>query len=193
MCRKNGDCEKWLGSASSATKKLAATVNGPLLEKFEAGLPNKCAHFFRDGKSYVSCNVFLPCRVRAGAPLFNEGAEWLLNNCRSSNKELIASLRQASVVWPLLRALQSRFRNDCNEEQLHAIAHEDWEKHRLSKPVKARDIDWSQVFLCLVLRLFCCLPPRGGKVLMAPRFGVSQGIRSDGTAKVSRSLHATRC
>ena len=62
-----------------------------------------------------------------GAPLFDEGSEGLLNDCEKSNRELLSALRR-----------------DDNEEALHKIAVDDWQKGRMTRPMKAKDVDLSQ-------------------------------------------------
>ena len=78
---------------------------------------------------HVSCR--LGCCVAAGAPLINEGAEWSLGHCRTSNDELFAQLRY-----------------DENEEQLHQIALDDAAKHRMSAPVRVNADIAGRVLCC---------------------------------------------
>ena len=68
---------------------------------------------------------------RWGAPLFDEGAEKQFNNAAVSNRELL-----------------ERVRCDENEEALHQIAFDDWEKGRMTKPRKAKDMKTEMARLC---------------------------------------------
>ena len=55
----NGERDKWFEAASEETKRLTATVNGPLFEQLleEAGHPDiKCADLFRVG-STLACDM----------------------------------------------------------------------------------------------------------------------------------------
>ena len=56
------------------------------------------------------------------------GAAQCFNNCAGSNKVLMASLRE-----------------DVNDVKLHQIALDDWAQDRMSEPVRASDMDTSQV------------------------------------------------
>ena len=69
---KSGERDKWFSNASEDTKRLTATVNGPLFEQLikEAGHPDvKCADLFREGKlvcvRLVSVSVFFACCTRS--------------------------------------------------------------------------------------------------------------------------------
>jgi len=131
-------------------------VNGPLLAELAARINGDmgCVDFFREGSALCACSLVMGCvHFAIGAPLLDDDADWCRGRCKPSNTELLASLRA-----------------DANEEQLHKIAFEDWEKHRMSEPVKANDIDTSQ--------MLCC-----------PRFGVAQGIKPDGSEKVRAVDH----
>ena len=75
-----------------------------------------------------------------GAPLFDEGAEEHLDKCETSNRELLASLR-----------------HDENEKALHTIAFEDWQKYRMTKPVRALDADISQARHCSCTTRLCAI------------------------------------
>ena len=90
----------------------------------------------------------------SGAPLFDEEEYWChWRRCKASNSELLASLRE-----------------DARAMQLHQIAIDDYAKHRMSKPVRAAEIDFSKVLCC-------------------PRFAIEQGVRPDGTEKVRAVDH----
>ena len=64
----------------------------------------------------------------AGGPLYDEGAEQQLGDCRESNQALIASLRP-----------------DSNEDALHKIALGDYEKGRMTEPRRVTEADIDQV------------------------------------------------
>ncbi len=133
-CRNSGECDKWLAGASPATKKLAATVNGPLMHMLATSIGHVdagCVEMFREGcqsRAQRGMCAFASCLLSPGAPLYDDGAEEMMSNCCASNGELLASIRQ-----------------DDNEEELHKIALEDWEKDRMSEPVRASKVDTSQV------------------------------------------------
>ena len=66
--------------------------------------------------------------IRAGAPLFDVGADRLFSHGVASNNELLSSLRE-----------------DTNGAQLQKIAFDDAAKHRMTTPVRACDFDTRQV------------------------------------------------
>jgi hypothetical protein len=106
-------------------------VNGPLLEELAHSINFKNAHcvdFFRQGKGDKLCACLIVAFIRAGAPLFDDGADRLLGHCEASNSELLSSLRE-----------------DTNGTQLHQIALDDAAKHRMTAPERARDFDTRQV------------------------------------------------
>ena len=63
-----------------------------------------------------------------------------LDKCEQNNRELLTSLR-----------------NDSNELALHEIAFGDWEKGRMSKPMRAKDVDTSRVQYALCVCVLACL------------------------------------
>jgi len=134
--RNSGRCRKWHSGASQSTRRLAASVNGPLLEELaeRAKGSAKCVEYFREGEARdfpaKQCLCFCFC---SGAPLFDEEEYWChWRRCKDSNKELLASLRE-----------------DERAEKLHQIAIDDYEKQRMSMPVRAADIDFPR----------CCVAP----------------------------------
>ena len=63
-----------------------------------------------------------------GGPLYNEGAEDKFGDCAQSNRSLLTSMKP-----------------DSNEEALHKIAWDDYEKGRMSKPSRVADACVDQV------------------------------------------------
>ena len=56
--RNNGDWERWLARATPEVKRVASSVNGPLLEWLakEVGFEHAdCVEFFRYGINYCLC------------------------------------------------------------------------------------------------------------------------------------------
>ena len=61
-CRRDGSCSRWLKHASHKVKKLAQTVNGPMLEKLarRVGFEDVgCVDMFRTGWLLQSCAALL--------------------------------------------------------------------------------------------------------------------------------------
>ena len=81
-----------------------------------------CARYVRVYRFFSSCHFCI------GASLYNGEIVMDKSNCRSSNEELLNTLRQS---------------DDCNE--LHAIAVDDWKKHRMSEPQRASEVNLDEV------------------------------------------------
>ena len=107
-----------------------------------------------------------------GAPVFDEGAYDDLDeeSIHYSNEELLETLK-----------------SDENEEELHSIALKDASLHRMTHPVEANSVELSKV-ACM---LPGCSSPANAciQVLMVPRFGVAQGLKPDGSAKIRAVDH----
>ena len=113
--RRNGECKKWSKNASREIAYLTRDVNAPLLAYLADWLKEKVD---------TECVDFF----RYGAPLFNEGSEWQFSECKTSNNELL-----------------KRMRDDASEEALHAIAFDDWEKGRTTRPQRVTQVDTERV------------------------------------------------
>ena len=112
--------------------------------------------------------------VCAGAPLYTEWVDCSRDECRASNEAVLSTLRP-----------------DEHEKELHEIAINDWQKGRMTKPQRVAEMDTSQVRcrrarynpsvrLCVAALL---------QVMMVPRFGISQGLRPDGSLKLRAVDH----
>jgi len=75
-----------------------------------------------------------------------------------------------SECWHSNAELLQSLREDDNSHALHELAMEDFRLGRMSEPVHASSIDWSSVRL-------------------VPRFGVEQGLKPDGSAKIRAVDH----
>ena len=88
-----------------------------------------------------------------GADIYTSGEQEMWQSCWESNQQLLTSLRA-----------------DANEDGLHELALDDWEKSRLSEPSPASACDL-------------------GQVRCVPRFGVEQGVKADGSMKLRAVDH----
>jgi len=75
-----------------------------------------------------------------------------------------------SECWHSNAELLKSLREDDNSHALHELAMDDFRLGRMSEPVHANSIDWSSVRL-------------------VPRFGVEQGLKPDGSAKIRAVDH----
>ena len=180
--RQRGDCDEWLAHAAPEVKKLSETVNGPMFEllakrcRLQPGDAD-CINMFREGAlPFTSACVALLTLLllSTGADLYTGDPHDLWRSCRESNSQLLASLRE-----------------DANEDGLHELTKEDWQKSRMTRPLPASAYDLGQVRLHESLRpLGICLHDfLTWQVRCVPRFGVEQGLKVDGSKKLRAVDH----
>ena len=180
--RQRGDCDEWLAHAAPEVKKLSETVNGPMFEllakrcRLQPGDAD-CINMFREGAlPFTSACVALLTMLllSTGADLYTGDPHDLWRSCRESNSQLLASLRE-----------------DANEDGLHELTKEDWQKSRMTRPLPAPAHDLGQVRLHESLRpLGICLHDfLTWQVRCVPRFGVEQGLKADGSKKLRAVDH----
>ena len=162
----SGAVEAWYRGADEGVRGVAWYVNGPLLEELAASIGHidrECVEFFCQAcprAAAVGCN----------APVAREGAP-LLGDLPVSGIGAPATFPQAKSAEALLKGakaankrLLARLRSDPNAQELWELTNKDFRLWRMRAPESLTDIDL-------------------GRVILVPRFGVEQGVRSDGTRK----------
>ena len=118
----------------------------------------------------ISCNI----ACLSGASLFGvlPGGEtvWLGYANAADTSDAADFKCSPSECWHSNAELLKSLREDDNSHALHELAMDDFRLGRMSEPVHANSIDWSSVRL-------------------VPRFGVEQGLKPDGSAKIRAVDH----
>ena len=148
--QKNGERDKWFSTASEDTKRLTATVNGPLFEQLlkEAGHPDvKCADLFREGKyagvRHVSVGVGA-LHVAPGADLYGDLPSGVPDD-GSSEKEWVDLTELFSENRQDHSALFASLKEDKNAKALHDLTIKDAELGRMTMPKKASECNLANV------------------------------------------------
>ena len=171
----SGAIEAWYRGADEGVRGVAWYVNGPLLEELAASIGHidrECVEFFRQAcpRAAVACQC--ASVAREGAPLLGDlpvsgiGAPATFPQAKSA-EDLLKGARAAN------RRLLARLRLDPNAQELWDLTDKDFRLWRMRAPEDLSDIDLDSIIL-------------------VPRFGVEQGVRSDGTRKARARARTKR-
>ena len=162
----SGAIEAWYRGADESVRGVAWYVNGPLLAELAASIGHidrECVEFFRQARPRAAVVCHRAPVAREGAPLLGElpvsgiGAPAAFPQERST-EDLLRGARAAN------KHLLARLRSDPNAQELWDLTDKDFRLWRMHAPEGLSDLDL-------------------GSIILVPRFGVVQGVRSDGTRK----------